>query len=129
MTGHAAPLTVQVVRDVGGLHKLEDEWKQLAALSSPGNLFATWQWQEAWTRHYMQSGQLHLLSVREGQSLVGLAPFYLRQSPHDAVLRYRELRFLGTEEVCSSYLDILASPDRHAEVVVRVYRYLFEEAA
>lgn len=129
MTGLAAPLTVRCVQDFDGLQKLKDEWNQLAAVSSPGNLFATWQWQATWARHYLAPGQLHVVLVCDGQSVVGLAPFYIRRSPHRAILRGREIRFLGTEEVCSSYLDVLAASGRRTEVLTRLYRYLFEEAA
>ncbi len=122
-------LTVRRIEDLDELHRLEQDWDRLAEDSSPGNIFLTWYWQVTWARHYLTAGQLHLLMVFDGQKLVGLAPFYIRESSYLPILRCRELRFLGTEEVCSSYIDVLVAPDRHAEVVVRIYRYLFEEAA
>ncbi len=121
-------LTVRCIEDLDELYLLKQDWDRLAADSSPGNLFLTWYWHITWARHYLMSGQLHLLLIFDGQTLVGLAPFYISETTYLQVLRYRELRFLGTEEVCSSYLDILAVPARHAEVVARIYRYLFEEA-
>lgn len=121
-------LTVRCVEDLDELHRLEQDWDRLAADSSPGNIFLTWHWHTTWVRHYLTVGQLHLLLIFDGQTLVGLAPFYIRKSSCLPVLQCRELRFLGTEEVCSSYLDVLAVPTRHAEVVARIYRYLFEEA-
>ena len=121
-------LTVRCIEDLDDLHILEQDWDRLAASSSPGNIFLTWYWQTTWARHYLTAGQLYLLLIFDGQTLVGLAPFYTRESSYLPVLPCRELRFLGTEEVCSSYLDILAAPARHAEVVARIYRYLFEEA-
>lgn len=129
MTALPAPLTVRCVRDFDGLYTLRQAWTQLAAVSSPGNLFATWHWQAAWARHYLSPGQLHVVLVYDGPALAGIAPFYIRQSVPDRGVRCREIRLLGTEEVCSSYLDVLSVPARRAEVVACLYRYLFEEAA
>jgi hypothetical protein len=59
----------------------------------------------------------------------GIAPFYIRVVRSHYGRGCRELAFLGTEEVCSSYLDLIAEAVHKRSVWRRVYQFLFEEAA
>jgi hypothetical protein len=44
------------------------------------------------------------------------------------VIAVRELRWLGSEAVCSSYLDLIAREQHKPDVLQSLYRYLFGEA-
>jgi hypothetical protein len=79
------------------------------ARTVPGHsLFLTWEWLYYWATHHLEDGQLRiLLAFDEHERLVGIAPFYLRRTKAQGVISVRELRFLGSEAVCSSYLDFI----------------------
>ncbi len=75
-----------------------------------------------WWRHYgpvigspQRQVELFTLAVYESGELVGLAPWYLERS----AARGRIIRFLGSGEVCSDYLTVLAAR-QHREAVVDV---------
>jgi CelD/BcsL family acetyltransferase involved in cellulose biosynthesis len=80
-----------------------DAWDRFAA----GVPFRSWTWQTTWWRHYgadVPGRRLCLLGVFDHrQDLVGVAPWYF-----DA--KRRVVRFLGSGEVCSDYLTLLAEP-------------------
>jgi hypothetical protein len=62
------------------------------------------------------------------ERLVGVAPFYLRTTRAQGLIPVRELRFLGSETVCSSYLDVIANEQWKRAMLQKLYQYLFNEA-
>jgi CelD/BcsL family acetyltransferase involved in cellulose biosynthesis len=86
-----------------------------------------WEWLEPWWRHYATaSDELFVLTVRDAQGeLIGIAPFYLSRS----LSHGRVMRFLGSGDVCSDYLTILAAPDAQSIVIEEIAEYLVGEAA
>ena len=101
----------------------------IASYSSTSQLFLTWEWLYLWTKHYLGGDRLRiLLLLDDDQRLVGIAPFYLRTTKAQGLIPLRELRFLGSETVCSSYLDVIVS-ERHTPAVLRsLCGYLFNQA-
>jgi len=89
-----------------------DDWDRLAA----GVPFRGWTWATTWWHHYgpaTDGRRLFVLGMfdhRDG--LVGLAPWYL-----DGGRRHGVIRFLGSGEVCSDYLSLLAEPGQERAVV------------
>jgi CelD/BcsL family acetyltransferase involved in cellulose biosynthesis len=79
-----------------------EDWDRLAR----GVPFRGWNWASAWWRHYGEDRadrRLAVLGVFDpSDSLVGIAPWYCEGQ------RCREIRFLGSGEVCSDYLTLLA---------------------
>jgi len=120
---------LRVVTTIEELQQLSDEWNSLLDNSaSSDNIFLRWEWMFTWTKHYLGSGRLQVLLVyREGNHLIGIAPFYVRTLPIALGLDAREMRFLGTEEVSSCHLDIIATETEKPSVILRVYDYLHQE--
>lgn len=90
----------------------------------------TWEWLYQWARQYVGGNRLWILLVLDANHrLRGIAPFYIRfVRPHYGI-GYREVAILGTEEVCSSYLDVIAESAYKRRVWQRINEFLFEEAA
>lgn len=105
-----------------------DDWERLAA----GVPFRSWSWLSSWWRHYgsadsagTASRQLATLCVfDDANALVGLAPWYVEWS----AMRGRVLRPLGSGEVCSDYLTVLAQPGREAAVIDTLADFLVRNA-
>jgi CelD/BcsL family acetyltransferase involved in cellulose biosynthesis len=75
--------------------------------------FRRWEWLESWWRHYgldmdgtTREKQLLLLAVREGNKIVGIAPWYI----HRLWAEGRTIRWLGSGEVCTEYHSLLCEP-------------------
>lgn len=71
--------------------------------------FRTFAWTQTWWRYYREpNSALWMLAVLdEHDELVGIAPWYLQHTKTQG----RLVRFLGSGEVCSDYLTILAEPE------------------
>ncbi len=89
--------------------------------------FRSWDWNLSWARHYcLMSARPWVLAVRDGQGkLVGLAPWQMNRSR----LRGRVVSFLGSGEVCSDYLSLLAAPEHRESVARTVAEWLSGPAA
>ena len=103
--------------DFASLTPLAATWNELAA----GVPFRSWEWLEAWWRHYgchedgrpKRDHQLFVLTVWDDDNrLVAIAPWYRLRTRSSA----RVIRFLGDGEVCSDYLTILcrSGQENHA---------------
>lgn len=91
---------------------LEAEWDRLLEQSDQQVFFLRWSWNRLWWRFLRPpDSQLFIITCRDEQdTLVGLAPFYLRQRRTAGIPHLRELQFLGTGIYAqtSEYLDVVA---------------------
>jgi CelD/BcsL family acetyltransferase involved in cellulose biosynthesis len=60
---------------VDRLDSLRDDWTRLAAAS--GNVFATWEWNELWWRHYGRERALRMGVSHGGDELDAIVPLFL----------------------------------------------------
>jgi CelD/BcsL family acetyltransferase involved in cellulose biosynthesis len=77
------------VETLGSIDALRGEWQELGLRT--GNLFATWEWQSTWWRHFGGHRTPAAVALRDRRgTLVGLLPLY-RATPGPLAL----LRFIG----------------------------------
>ena len=125
----SAALTIRVVTSLEEFKGLAREWEELLDRVPGHSLFLTWEWLYYWATHHLEDGQLRiLLASDEHECLVGIAPLYLRRTKAQGLISVRELRWLGSEAVCSSYLDFIVQERHKPALLQRLYRYLFNEA-
>lgn len=104
---------------------LRKDWNDLLQRSRNDNIFLTWEWMHTWWKHYGAGKELFLVTVRgDDGALLGLAPMCIKKVSFHGLASLKAMTFLGTEEVCSDYLDIIASPEAHEEIVKAVFDYL-----
>jgi CelD/BcsL family acetyltransferase involved in cellulose biosynthesis len=101
------------------LEGLRTEWDELVERSERAGVYQTWEWNEAWWRHFKRGKRLRVLQVRQGGELVGIAPLYVSRHLGTPL---RRLAFLGTG--AADYMDVIAPDDRAAEVCSAVLRHL-----
>jgi CelD/BcsL family acetyltransferase involved in cellulose biosynthesis len=119
----ATSLRIVAAHDEGSLDDLAEPWNALA-----GDVpFRRWEWAQTWWRHYRDAhSQLFtLLVLDDQQQLVGIAPWYVSRSRRQG----RVVRFLGSGEVCSDYLTVLAEPELAEAVAERIAQWLATEGA
>ena len=105
------------------LAALSDAWNRLA-----GDVpFRRFEWLGTWWRHYQPAMsadgrrvELYALKVMDGGKLIGLAPWYIERSRTAGSI----IRLLGTGEVCSDYLSVIARADRRMDVAVAIADWL-----
>ena len=93
----------------GPPEELTQEWEELYRSDSSATPFVSPGWGQAWMRHWSRSAEPWLITVRDAERLVGLAPLALE--------RYRGarvVRMLGKEP--GDYWDVLAVPERRDDV-------------
>jgi CelD/BcsL family acetyltransferase involved in cellulose biosynthesis len=122
-----ASMQVHRITDGKELAQLQRAWNRLAG-EVP---FRRHEWLATWWRHYApelstieRQAELYTLGVYEAGELVGIAPWYLDRSP----TRGRVVRFLGSGEVCSDYLTVLAAPQRREAIACALAAWLTEAA-
>lgn len=120
-------LSIRVVGTLEELGGLSDQWSRLLAETSSNRIFLTWEWLYTWARHYLGKSRLFVLVVCEEDRVVGIAPLLIRRTREYGV-PLRRVEFLGTEEVCSSYLDVIAKDDKRKQVLAEIYGYLYADA-
>ena len=122
-------MSLRVATSMEELHALREPWTRLLTDSASRDIFLTWEWLCTWSKHYLAPHELRVILVYKGGSeLVAIAPFYIRKARTYGGLPLRELRFLGTEEVCSCYLDVIVSEHNKKPVLNEIYRFLHGEA-
>jgi CelD/BcsL family acetyltransferase involved in cellulose biosynthesis len=99
----------ELITDLERASALSDEWEALAVAASKPVASAAWVL--AWWRHVAPEGTVaRVVAVRDGESLVGLAPFHLASTRRGVP----ELRLMASDfGVC---LEPLALPGREWEV-------------
>ena len=122
-------MSLRVVTTIEELQGLLESWTRLLTDSGSRDIFLTWEWLCTWSKHYLAPHQLRVILVYKGEGeLVAIAPFYIRKTTSYGGLTLRELRFLGTEEVGSCYLDVIVREHNKKAVLDHIYRFLHGEA-
>lgn len=108
--------SVTCTHDPAALFGLRDEWRDLQARSATDTIFMTWEWVTTWWSHFGQQAALWLLQARDdGGTLVGLAPLMCMDHRPIRSVRWRSLRFIGSEAP-ADHLDFITA--RGAEPAV-----------
>jgi len=131
-----AGLDVDLITDPGQFRSLAGAWDDLLSRSAAPEVFSTHDWVLTWWEVFGgESGRaLRILTVREGGTLVGLAPFVLRRVGPFGPAQIRRLDYLGTgedeaDEVCSYFEEILAAKGYEARVCQAVWDYLTSQVS
>ncbi len=88
----------EIVRDAGALTGLDPAWGALWAASATRPVTLHPAWVGAWWETLGGEGELVVVTCRDGDSLVGVAPFYLAP-PRGGAMRARELKLMGDRVV------------------------------
>lgn len=96
--------------------QLQPEWNALLHNSTADTPFLTYEWQRTWNDCLCScEGEVHLLTVRDGGALLGIAPLFVLSEPDKDGKPQRLLRLIGSVDA-SDYLDLIAVRGREREV-------------
>jgi CelD/BcsL family acetyltransferase involved in cellulose biosynthesis len=121
--------TVTIINSLDEFKSLAGQWNELLARSYANNIFLTWEWQFSWAECFLKDGKhLFVLAVYRNDTIVGIAPFYLRPCRISG-LPIKQIGFLGTPEGDCDYLDVIISKGEESAVSKTLYDFLFSEAS
>lgn len=115
---------VQKIQDTGSFEKLQLEWNRLLHDSKSDCLFLSWEWLFTWWKHLSAGRQLHILTVRCGTELLGIAPLAIRPWQPQRLVPFKMLEFIGTGSVGSDYLDLIIRRGSEDIVIQALSEYL-----
>lgn len=117
--------SVKLVVSLEKMQEMEEVWNKLLAESHVNTIFLTWEWLFVWARCFLNSNrQLFVICVYQSDQLIGIAPFYI-EKVRKALFMLREIRFLGSPEIGSDYLDVISRKGREKIVSDTIYDLLF----
>ena len=115
-------MEISVITDEKVFHELRDEWNTLLGKSKSQCIFLRWEWLYTWWSSYRERGdQLNILVVRQDGKTIGIAPLYLRKRYLNAL---REITFLGSNVVCSDYLDFILMEGVERETLLTMLSFV-----
>jgi CelD/BcsL family acetyltransferase involved in cellulose biosynthesis len=122
----SSPMPVQSVRveavdTAWGLTTLRPHWNALLRASAADAPFLTWEWLHAWWTHLGGSSSLKVITVRDGDELIALAPFRMVSN---AIPSFTTFEFLGTGYAGSDYLDLIVRSGREQDAIRAIARFV-----
>jgi CelD/BcsL family acetyltransferase involved in cellulose biosynthesis len=98
---------------------LKPEWDKIL-LNSNHSIFSTWEWLSTWWRHFGKNKELLLLTVKENEKIMGIAP--LMYSKYRTLgLNIGKIEFIGSPH--SDYNNFITT-QKHQECVESFVDYL-----
>lgn len=117
-------IKIEIIDSEEGFKNLQKDWDDLL-LKSHGSIFQSWKWLFTWWQYYEEGKYLSLLIFKEGNKLIGLAPFFI--SSTYLGLPLKKYSFLGTGP--SDYGDFLVLPETRKEYFIVLEEFLKKDNA
>lgn len=116
-------MRVSVYQNWEELQPLAADWNRVLAGSCSDTIFLTWEWCKAWWDAYGHGRSLFVLTAREGDELVGVAPFYSDVSRR-WYGKWNCLRIIGGGSGDSDYLDCFSKLGFELQVLSSFFEFL-----
>lgn len=97
------------VSDYDEFKGYKEEWDTLLLKSRADNIFLTYEWIDAYIRHFLKKRDLFILKVLDDQRLIGIAPLMIRRCRYFG-LPVRVVSFIGT--VISDRMNFITDADK-----------------
>lgn len=110
--------TISKIDNTEAFEALAAEWNGLLSRNDTDNVFLTHEWVRSWWQAFGSEHDLYLLTIRDGGTLVGLAPL-MRSRAGLAGRKRRVIQFIGTPN--ADYADIIGPEKEQLVELVCVY--------
>jgi CelD/BcsL family acetyltransferase involved in cellulose biosynthesis len=117
------PLKIKRI-DSSEFDSLQGEWNELLRHSACDTVFLRWEWIHTWWGIFAKDRKLFILTARQEDRLIGIAPFYIDSG---GLLRPRTLK-LCSEELSPDYMDVIIEKGQEADVARELANYVIEHA-
>ena len=116
-------LKVEAIKTIQEFQNLREDWNYLLSASKADNIFLTWEWLFTWWEVYGVNKELCILLIKEEDKLIGIAPLMITKE-NVVGIPVRLLKFIGSEKVCSEYLDLITISGRESELLSLFIQYI-----
>jgi CelD/BcsL family acetyltransferase involved in cellulose biosynthesis len=116
-------MIVDVVTRREDLPALEARWDELAHNDPRDGLFRTSVWYRAWLEHVRPDAEPFVVVVRDGATIVGLAPL-CRLTYCDLGFRLKAVAWAGREVVSGDFLDFISENETRPQVISAILTFL-----
>lgn len=120
-------MNIQLITNDAQLAELRPQWERLER----GVPFRSWRWLHTWWQHFKDAApprstrELYAVAVvNDEQQLMAFAPWYVENTPRQG----RQLRWLGSGEVCTDYQTVLCRPGWEAKVAECLADFLAQQS-
>lgn len=109
-------ITMMLSHEAETLETLRDEWINLQTRSSAKGMALTWQWVHIWHKYFDHFGELWILTAREDNRLIGIAPLMKVEVQPDYGLAWQQLEFIGASYE-HDHLDFIIEPGYEEQLI------------
>ncbi|MEX0900033.1 MAG: GNAT family N-acetyltransferase [Gammaproteobacteria bacterium] len=116
----------RTITDYGEFAKLGDAWDSLVERSGIGHPFVDHAWICAWWAAFGKGKTLHVITVMDGETLIGAAPLMVTEQ------RILGLKACALESIANDHtprFDLVVAPDHAALAYAAIWRHLTEGRA
>ena len=114
-------IEIDVIKDLGTLKSIKDEWDTLNLCSKDGSPFSSHDWITAWCENYLDRNKLFVVQARKDGKLIGLLPFYITSK-----LNLTIIQLLGLKEVNGECVNLIIKQGLENKVGPLILDTLFE---
>jgi len=107
-------MTTSILTDPNEMASVEQRWHRLHEIST-GTIFQTPAWTLTWCRTFQDCFAMRILTVMDGEELLGVMPCFLEPSTYGPI-RLHRLRMVGEHSIFGGY-EPLVHPGRREEVL------------
>ncbi len=115
-------MEITAYQDAAAFDELAHEWNALLGRAPIDCVFYTWEWQKTWWNAY-QPGELLILTCRNNDKLVGIAPLFITESA-----RGKSTQIIGCVDV-TDYLDFIIDRDHLQPALAAFAEFLYDQRA
>ena len=130
-------LSIQLVDSIESFHALQSDWDALYDQCDRSSVFSSWDWMFTWWEIFKDQfdRELFILTLYQGNELVGVAPFQICTPPlPKSLIQGKTLQFIGNGEafddsIVSEFQDLIVLPEFESVLINSVSEYLVEHSS
>lgn len=98
------------VKEFSGQIPLQENWNPLVFAMQRPSVFCTWEWMNAWWKHFGNSYEPLLLAFEDDNGIAGILPLAKKNMLiEDGVFSSRVITYWGSTDLNTDHLDVIAS--------------------
>lgn len=118
-------IAITLSHEIEALEALQDEWIDLQNRSSAKSMELSWHVIYIWCKHFHDVGELWLLTAREDQRLIGIAPLMNVKNQPGRGFAWQQLEFIGTDTE-QEHLDFIIENGYEEHIIPLFIDELYE---
>jgi CelD/BcsL family acetyltransferase involved in cellulose biosynthesis len=103
---------ISELNDFSEVESLRDDWNKILQQCRDKDVFSTWEWLSCWWKHFGRERKLKVLTVKDGDRIIGIAPLMLSEYSFLHLGKFRKIEFIGTPHSDYNNLLLLSEESR-----------------